>query len=56
MKYWHGATYKINNSNQKLKYTFGLTPKGIQQKIILTKKFIVKKIQEHDKLRHNIYY
>ena len=55
MKYWLGATYKINNSNQKLKYTYGLTPLRIQQNIILTKKFIVKKIHEHDKLKHNIY-
>ena len=40
----------FNNSNQKLKYSYVLTPKGIQQKIILTRKFIAKKIQEHDKL------
>ncbi len=44
---------KIENfkdSDQKLKYAYTLTPKGIKQKIIITKKFIRKKIQEHDKL------
>ena len=40
----------FNNSNKKLKYAYVLTPKGIQQKIIYTKQFIAKKIQEHDKL------
>ncbi|MAV80529.1 MAG: MarR family EPS-associated transcriptional regulator [Flavobacteriales bacterium] len=40
----------FNNSNKKLKYAYVLTPTGIQQKIIYTKKFIAKKIQEHDKL------
>lgn len=41
----------FNNSNQKLKYTYILTPKGIQQKIIITKQFIKKKIQEYEKLQ-----
>tara|TARA_B100001093_G_C26485232_1_gene866622 strand:+ start:221 stop:526 length:306 start_codon:yes stop_codon:yes gene_type:complete len=44
---------KMNNfktSNQKLKYTYILTPKGTQQKAIITKKFIAKKIQEYEKL------
>ena len=43
-----------NNSNQKLKYAYILTPKGIQQKIIITKQFIAKKIQEHIKLMEYI--
>ena len=44
----------FNNSNHKLKYAYVLTPKGIRQKIILTRKFIAKKIKEHDKLRKYI--
>ena len=44
----------FNNSNNKLRYAYVLTPKGIQQKIILTKQFIVKKIKEHDKLQKYI--
>ena len=40
----------FNNSNQKLKYAYILTPKGIQQKIIITKQFIAKKIEEYEKL------
>tara|TARA_B100000886_G_scaffold328663_1_gene277261 strand:- start:169 stop:480 length:312 start_codon:yes stop_codon:yes gene_type:complete len=40
----------FNNSDHKLKYAYVLTPKGIKQKIILTKQFIIKKTQEHDKL------
>ena len=45
---------KINNfneSNQKLKYSYILTPKGAQQKIIITKEFITKKIREYEKLK-----
>ena len=41
----------FNNSNQKLKYAYILTPKGIQQKVIITKQFIAKKIQEYEKLK-----
>ena len=41
----------FNNSNQKLKYVYILTPKGIEQKIIITKQFIAKKIQEYEKLK-----
>ena len=41
----------FNNSNQKLKYLYILTPKGIEQKIIITKQFIEKKIQEYEKLK-----
>lgn len=44
----------FNNSNQKLKYRYILTPKGIQQKIIITKQFIAKKIQEYEKLQKYI--
>tara|TARA_Y200000002_G_scaffold178934_1_gene147532 strand:- start:780 stop:1085 length:306 start_codon:yes stop_codon:yes gene_type:complete len=44
----------FNNSNQKLKYAYILTPKGIQQKIIITEKFIAKKIEEYEKLKEYI--
>lgn len=44
----------FNKSNQKFKYAYILTPKGAQQKIIITKQFIVKKMQEHDKLMQYI--
>ena len=44
----------FNNSSQKLKYSYILTPKGIQQKIIITKQFIAKKIQEYEKLKGSI--
>ena len=40
----------FKNSNNKLNYAYILTPKGIRQKIDITKKYIEKKIQEHDKL------
>ena len=40
----------FNNSDRKLNYAYVLTPKGIKQKVILTKQFIIKKTQEHDKL------
>ena len=44
----------FNNSNQKIKYAYTLTSKGIKQKIIITKQFISKKMQEHDKLMEYI--
>tara|TARA_Y200000002_G_scaffold377227_1_gene382462 strand:+ start:200 stop:508 length:309 start_codon:yes stop_codon:yes gene_type:complete len=44
----------FKNSNNKLNYAYILTPKGIKQKINITKKYIEKKIQEHDKLRNYI--
>ena len=40
----------FNNSNNKLNYAYILTPKGIQEKKVITKKFIIKKKQEYDKL------
>lgn len=45
----------FNNSNQKLKYAYILTPEGIKQKIIITKQFIEKKIQEYEKLKKYIH-
>ncbi len=45
---------KVKNfrkSNNKLKYTYILTPSGIHEKTIVTKKFIAKKQQEYDKLK-----
>ncbi len=44
------VTENFSNSNHKLKYAYILTPKGIQQKIIITKRYILKKMKEHDKL------
>ena len=44
----------FNNSNQKIKYAYILTPKGIQQKMIITKQFIAKKLQEYEKLKEHI--
>ena len=40
----------FNNSNRKLNYAYSLTPKGIQEKTVITKQFIIKKKQEYDKL------
>ena len=40
----------FNNSNKKLNYAYILTPKGIQEKTVITKQFIIKKKQEYDKL------
>ena len=44
----------FSNSSQKIKYVYILTPKGIQQKTAITKKFIIKKKQEYDKLNSYI--
>ena len=42
--------HNFNNSNNKLNYAYILTPKGIREKTIITKQFIIKKKQEYDKL------
>ena len=42
--------YNFNNSSQKLNYAYILTPKGVKEKTAITKKFIIKKKQEYDKL------
>ena len=44
----------FNKSNQKLNYRYILTPKGIQEKATITKKFLIKKKQEYDKLNSYI--
>ena len=48
---------KVDNfckSTQKINYTYVLTPKGIKEKTIITKQFIIKKKQEYDKLNSYI--
>ena len=48
---------KINNfnkSNKKLEYAYILTPKGLKEKVDITKKFLIKKEQEYDKLNSYI--
>ena len=44
----------FHNSNKKLNYVYILTPKGIQEKTLITKQFIIKKKQEYDKLKSYI--
>ena len=42
--------HNFSKSNQKMNYIYNLTPKGIREKSVITKKFIIKKKQEYDKL------
>lgn len=44
----------FNNSNKKLAYAYILTPKGIREKAVITKQFIIKKQKEYDKLKSYI--
>ena len=44
----------FHNSNKKLNYIYILTPKGIKEKTVITKQFIIKKKQEYDKLNSYI--
>ena len=46
--------HNFNNTNKKLNYAYTLTPKGIQEKTVITKQFIIKKKQEYDKLNSYI--
>ena len=43
--------HNFSKSNQKIKYAYILTPKGIKEKTTITKQFIIKKKQEYDKLK-----
>ena len=45
--------HNFNKSTAKSSYSYVLTPKGMRDKITITKKFIMKKQQEFDKL--NLY-
>lgn len=44
----------FNNSKQKLNYAYILTPKGLREKTAITKRFIITKKQEYDKLKSYI--
>ena len=44
----------FSKSSQKMNYVYILTPRGIQEKTAITKKFIIKKKQEYDKLNSYI--
>jgi len=44
----------FSKSNQKINYAYVLTSKGIQEKAVITKQFILKKKQEFDKLNSYI--
>jgi len=43
--------HNFSKSNQKIKYVYILTPKGIKEKTAITKKFLLKKKQEYNKLK-----
>jgi EPS-associated MarR family transcriptional regulator len=48
---------KLSNfkeSSQKIKYSYMLTPKGIREKSLVTKKFLVRKKQEYELLKKEI--
>lgn len=44
----------FKNSNKKMSYSYLITPKGVREKVAITKQFIVKKQQEYDKLKSYI--
>mgnify|MGYP001460546922 CR=1 FL=1 len=46
--------HNFSKSSKKMNYVYILTPKGIKEKSIATKKFIIKKKQEYDKLNSYI--
>ena len=46
--------HNFNNSTRKLNYVYVLTPRGMKEKTLITKKFIIKKQQEYDKLNSYI--
>jgi EPS-associated MarR family transcriptional regulator len=44
----------FKNSNNKLAYFYVLTPKGIEQKAVITHQFLKRKIQEYETLKQEI--
>ena len=46
--------HNFNNSSKKINYAYILTPKGIQEKTAITKRFIINKKQEYVKLNSYI--
>ena len=46
--------HNFNNSSQKINYAYILTPKGIKEKVVITKQFIIKNKQKYDKLNSYI--
>ena len=44
----------FNDSSQKIKYSYLLTPKGIREKSLVTSKFLVRKKQEYELLKKEI--
>ena len=44
----------FNQSNQKLRYSYLLTPKGIREKSLITGKYLARKKQEFEVLREEI--
>lgn len=42
--------HNFNKSNKKINYLYVITPKGIKEKTEITKKFIIEKKLEYDKL------
>ena len=45
----------FKNNSQKIKYSYLLTPKGIREKSLITSKFLVRKKQEFEALKEEIY-
>jgi len=51
------GSLKINNfrtSENKLAYAYLLTPRGLEEKARITLAFLQRKVQEYEKLRHEI--
>ena len=44
----------FHKNPDKLSYAYLLTPKGVAEKAALTKRFLIRKVAEYDKLREEI--
>jgi hypothetical protein len=44
----------FQNSKNKFKYVYLLTPKGVAEKVALTSRFVERKMQEHQILKAEI--
>ena len=45
---------RFKNSHNKASYLYHLTPEGLRQKTLLTYRFLKRKTEEYDRLKHEI--
>lgn len=50
----HIKAQRFKNSKNKIAYMYVLTPAGINEKVVLTQRFLDRKLREYEELKHEI--